>query len=205
MFKHLFATMNDVLDDILRQLPSASGALRAELQQELQALKAISDDCIEQWLLFEEKLGLTLVFPDEPQPEPPAPLEHPVSAPAKEPVPVEGKSAQEFIRGQGYYKLLMYDQAIHEFEMLVNREPDFLLARAYLAMGYLRKGNTAESARHFSLLVDLTENAQMKALSYNAMGCIQFQNRNLEQALEYFKKAYHADPECLELLSATDD
>lgn len=218
MFKHLFATMNEVLDEILLQLPNAKGALKAELEDELGALKAISDDCIEHWLLFEEKLGKTLSVENasvpsmsapaadpEQQPDLPDLPDLPLSAEADQPYEAEGREAAEFIRGQGFYMLLMYEQATREFEALLAREPDFLLARAYLAMGYLRQGDTAEAARHFTLLLALTENKQMKAISYNAMGCIQFQNRNLEQALEYFKKAYHADPDCLELFSVSNE
>ncbi|MFD7524014.1 tetratricopeptide repeat protein [Paenibacillus chitinolyticus] len=212
MFKHLFATMNEVLDEILLQLPNAKGALKAELEEELGALKAISDDCIEHWLLFEEKLGKTLsvgnasVTSSLASASDSNQLQN-VPQPAEEAQPhsAEGKDAVEFIRGQGFYMLLMYEQATREFEALLTREPDFLLARAYLAMGYLRQGDNEEAARHFTLLLALTENKQMKAISYNAMGCIQFQNRNLEQALEYFKKAYHADPDCLELFSASNE
>ncbi|MFS0837922.1 tetratricopeptide repeat protein [Paenibacillus sp. 1P03SA] len=211
MFKHLFATMNEVLDEILLQLPNAKGALKAELEDELAALKAISDDCIEHWLLFEEKLGKTLSVENASVPSMSAPVPDPQqpdlspAAEADQPNQAEGREAAEFIRGQGFYMLFMYEQATREFEALLVREPDFLLARAYLAMGYLRQGDTAEAARHFTLLLALTENKQMKAISYNAMGCIQFQNRNLEQALEYFKKAYHADPDCLELFSASNE
>ncbi|MDT2275603.1 tetratricopeptide repeat protein [Paenibacillus larvae] len=39
----------------------------------------------------------------------------------------------------------MYRQAIQEFEKLVQKEPDFLLARIYLAMGYLKQGELPEA------------------------------------------------------------
>jgi Tfp pilus assembly protein PilF len=65
-------------------------------------------------------------------------------------------------------------------------------------MGYLRKGEFHEAYRHFQFLLPLTDNMKMKAISYNAMGCIQVQNKNMQIAYEYFKKAYHHDPATLE-------
>lgn len=190
MFKHLFTTMNEVLDEIAKRYSTATGAEKASLEEQLQVLKAMSDEFIESWLLFEEKMG-TVISPDK---DPSKWLHNNLLD--LEP----GKQSEQFARGQGYYKLLMYDQAILEFEQLVRREPDFLLARIYLAMAYLRNGNAADAYRHFQFLLPLTENSKMKAISYNAMGCIQLQNQNMEKACEYFKKAYASSPECIEPL-----
>jgi hypothetical protein len=38
----------------------------------------------------------------------------------------------------------------------------------------------------------------MKAISYNAMGCIQAENQNMDKALEYFRLAHSADPTSVE-------
>lgn len=194
VFKHLFSTMNEILDQIAKQYPKATGAKKAELDEQLQVLKTMSDEFIESWLLFEEKMGAVLT----PHADPSKWLHHnllELGPPAKQ--------SEQFSRGQGYYKLLMYDRAIAEFEELVRREPDFLLARIYLAMAYLRSGETADAYRHFQFLLPLTENDKMKAISYNAMGCIQMQNHNMEVACQYFKKAFDSSPECVEPLIAS--
>ncbi len=60
-----------------------------------------------------------------------------------------GLRSETFRRGQGYYKLLMFEQAIAEFEQLVRQYGDFLIARLYLAMGYLQKGDLDERAGIF--------------------------------------------------------
>jgi tetratricopeptide (TPR) repeat protein len=189
MFKHLFVTMNEILDEIIKEYPSMSGKEKDELEEQLQVLKTMSDECIDSWLLFEEKMGKFYG-------------NSPVSTKHlhKEllDLDVPGKMSSEFVRGQGYYKLFMYDQAIKEFEILVEFQPEFLLARIYLAMGYLRKGDYGEAYRHFQFLLPLTEDTKMKAISYNAMGCIQVQNHNLEKAFEYFQKAFNTDPSCME-------
>jgi len=196
MFKHLFSTMNEVLEQIQREYPHTSGKKREALDEQLQVLKAMSDEFIESWLQFEEKLGkLYSAAPDHPQ--------H-----LKSELPeldISGKQSEEFKRGQGFYKLNMYDQAIREFEALLARQPDFVLARMYVAMGYLRKEEYGEAYRHFQFVLPLTDNTKMKAISYNAMGCIQIQNQNMEKAFEYFQQAYRHDPSCVEPLINLDE
>ena len=185
MFNHLFASMNEMLNEVASELPSATGTKRKELQEKLRALKAMSDACIEEWLLFEEKwakvtqqtgdslLNLT-ADPFDPE--------------------FSGKRDDRFIRGQGYYKLHMFNEAIDAFAPLVETQPDFSLARIYLAMSYLRKGEAEESYSHFHFLSQLTDNLQLRAISFNAMGCIQAQQRNMEKAFEFFDMAYRTDP-----------
>jgi tetratricopeptide (TPR) repeat protein len=195
MFKHVFATMNEVLDLILKDYQTANGGQKVKLDEELQALKAMSDECVEQWLCFEEKLGQIY---DSKVPEI-------MPAMKKEFDQNAGKKTLEFNRGQGYYFLSMFDEAILEFQALIQQQPDFMLARVYLAMGYMRKGDFTEANRHFQFLLPLTESSKMKAITYQAMGCIQYQRDNLDKAYEYFRKAYHEDPTCIEPLLLLDE
>jgi tetratricopeptide (TPR) repeat protein len=194
MFKHLFASMNEMLDEVMSQYSSAKGSTKRELHEKLRAIKTMSDECIEEWLLLEEKLGqfmnannITLGGP---------------GAYAFDPLDPEvaGKRSDLFVRGQGYYKLHMFEEAIEQFETLIQREPHFTLGRIYLAMAYLKKGDAEESYSQFQFLSQLTENLQMKAISYNAMGCIQAQNQNMDKACEYFNLAYRTDPSSVEPL-----
>lgn len=183
MFKHLFASMNEMLDEVTSQYATATGVRKKQLQEKLKALKAMSDTFIEEWLLFEEKLAAFH------QQHHPAPLTNDYTDPE-----MVGKRSDAFSKGQGYYKLLMFDEAIREFSEMVHKQPDFTLARMYLAMSYLRKGDIAESYSHFHFLSQLTENNQMRAISYNAMGCIQAHHSNMDKAFEYFNLAFQTDP-----------
>lgn len=201
MFKQLFASMNDALDDIITQLPMASGALRAELEERLSVLKAMSDTCIEEWLLFEEKMG-KLTGKEEPealalQLEPAESITEEFHPPAQTAAPKEN-AEDSFSKGQGYYKLHMFRDAVEEFEQVVHLQPDFLMARIYLAMSYLRCGEFSDAYRHFQFLVPLTDDRKMKAISYNAMGYIQAEKQNMDKALEYFRLAHSADPSSVE-------
>ena len=179
MFKPLFESMHEVLDDIMKEYPASSGNRKHELEEQLRSLKAISDSYIEEWLQFEEKMSLVT---SQMQNEDSSDWMH------------HGLSSETFRRGQGYYKLFMFEQAIKEFEKLVAEYGDFLIARMYLAMGYLQKGELDEASRHFHLIVPLTENRKFLAIAYNALGCVHAKKGNHEQACEYFQKAMDLDP-----------
>lgn len=221
MFKQLFASMNGALDDILSRLPSSCGKERKELEERLSVLKAMSDTCIEEWLLFEEKMGLLtegesaagaspknqlLGKPDLPAvtalpPQAPVGFMNEPSKPKAAPASHGLKkklSLASFSKGQGYYKLSMYKQAVEELERVVETQPDDLLARMYLAMAYFHSEEYTEAYRHFQIVVPLTDDLKMKAVSYNAMGCIQAERQNLDKALELFRLAHSADPASIE-------
>jgi tetratricopeptide (TPR) repeat protein len=211
MLQHIFAVMNEALDDIIRQYPKADPAQRQELDKEANVLKEMSDQFIEHWLKFEEKLARLHEFnhfdPAAPQssslPEEVAELEG-FEQPFDDFPPFgmhqgmhPGKETEPFAKGQGYYKLQMFPEAVKEFNLLLEQYPDFVLARVYLAMGYLRMGESAEAYQHFQFLLPLTNDGKMKAISYNAMGCIQARRENMEKARELFRLAYLTDPASL--------
>ncbi len=144
MFKHLFASMNEMLDEVMSEYPSSTAVKRKHLKEKLRALKAMSDSCIEEWLLFEEKLGqmmqatgmVSLLDSADPlDPE------------------FAAKRSDLFVRGQGFYKLHMYSEAIDQFAELLHNQPDFTLARIYLAMSYFHQGHTEDSYSHFQFFV----------------------------------------------------
>lgn len=179
MFKHIFSTMHEVLDEIIQQYPTAPESKMPEIYEKMEVLKAMSDAMIEEWLLFEEKLGKTL---------------HSLTQHQSALALSSGDQSEAFQKGQGYYQLWMFDRAVRELQKVVQKEPDFLPARLYLALAYMQLGEFAEAHRHFQFLLPLTEQKQMKAISYNAMGCIQIQNKNIEKAQEYFTLAFKTDP-----------
>lgn len=57
MFQHLFAVMNETLDQITLEYPSSSPERRLQLDEQIYLLKQACDSLIEQWLVFEEKLS----------------------------------------------------------------------------------------------------------------------------------------------------
>lgn len=191
MLKQLFATMNDTLDEVIQHYQTADDKGKQDLHKKLDVLKSMSDSFIELWLQFEEKLSLALqsIANNGSKDAAKSITEH---------LPNGSGAAEFFKKGYGYSQLLMYDNAIREFEKALELAPDFLLARLHLAFVYMRVDHDAEAYRHFRFIISLTDEAQVKAIAYNAMGCIQAKNANIEQAQQLFKLAYSADPSCVE-------
>ncbi|MEO3947514.1 tetratricopeptide repeat protein [Gorillibacterium sp. CAU 1737] len=197
MFKELFASMNEALDGILTDYADANESEFVDLGRQLRQLKSMSDSCLEEWLQFEERLAScrTLMGEEEVFPEPASCLAVGSSEETEFEQPPE---SEHFGKGQGYYKLSMFSEAAQSFERLISDYPDFIHGRVYLAMAYLRLGELEDAYRHFKWLVPMTNNARLKAISYSAMGCIQIQHQNLDQAYRYFKLADQTDSSCME-------
>jgi tetratricopeptide (TPR) repeat protein len=199
MFKQLFAAMNETLDEIIGEYPNASPSERRELDGQLEALRSMSENCLEEWLRFEDRLGEVNPKEDSPKQGPMKGMTVVMPLSLMEPKTALPEACAEiFAKGQGYYKLYMFEQAIRLFKELVRKQPDFLLARVYLAMAYLRLGDHMEACRQFHFILPLTEDKKLRAITYNALGCIHVMNRNLEKACEYFKLAYSDDPDSIE-------
>ncbi|MWC28505.1 tetratricopeptide repeat protein [Paenibacillus sp. MMS18-CY102] len=223
MFAHLFATMNDKLDEIRRLYPRATGNGRDHLDRQLDTLKEMSDTIVEQWLLFEEKLA-DFLDQSKPAASPSlnanaaakaasAPERHaasketaaaaaatqsagapPPSNDGQEEWSLSTEVAIQISKGQGYFKLHMFKHAATELEQAISMAPDCQLARMFLAMTHMHLQQWNEAQRHFQILISLTNYAKWRAIGYNALGCIQAVGMNLELAEHYFLKAHDADP-----------
>jgi tetratricopeptide (TPR) repeat protein len=191
IFEQLFMTMNELLTEISSRYGTATTQERINLDDQLAMLKKLSDEYMEQWLDFEEKLAGFYVE----HPTVPASTVSYIKDESNEPPVVQSEA--NFTKAQGFYKLYMFEHAVKELETLIRQQPDDLLARMYLAMGYLRLGEDGDAYPHFQMILPMTENKQLKAISYNAMGCIQIKKKNLQKAMEYFSLSYQLDPACL--------
>jgi tetratricopeptide (TPR) repeat protein len=191
IFEQLFMTMNELLTEITSRYGTATTQEKVNLDDQLTMLKKMSDEYMEQWLDFEEKLAAFYVN------NPPIPAS---TVNYINPVSDQQSMAQleaGFVKAQGFYKLYMFEHAVKELEKLIKQQPDDLLARMYLAMGYLRLGADGDAYPLFQMILPLTENKQLKAISYNAMGCIQMKKKNLQKAMEYFSLSHQLDPACI--------
>ncbi len=192
MFQHVFAEMNDMLDEIIKSYPSAEGLNKQELQQKWSLLKRMSDGMLDEWLMFEEKMSQIR----ERELEKPGSLE-----PEQEAVTALPELHLEyFSRGQGYFKLQMYPQAIDQFSRVVNDYPDSALARFYLALAHLSLEQMYESETHLQQIMLLKGSTRLKGLVCNALGCIQAKLSNPEAACSLFAQALQYDPTLTEPL-----
>ena len=180
MFQHVFAEMNDMLEEIVKHYPTAQETQKQLMIQRWNMLKTMSDGIIEEWLSFEDKMGIfreyTLlppIFPLGTTPE---------------------METESFVRGQGYFKLMMYRQAIQQFSVIISEVPDSLLARTYIAMAHLHLEETTEALKQFEWILSVTDHKRLRAMIYNALGCIQVKLSDTVKAQEYFTLALKNDP-----------
>lgn len=187
MFQHVFAEMNEILDEIAQSYSSAKGAHKQELSQKWQLLKHMSDGIIEEWLCFEEKMGAIREgwgFPEVPYG-----------------MVLQETGCEAFIKGQGYYKLLMFEQAVDQFGEVTDQYPDSLMARIYLAMAYLQMSNEQQAAHNFEWILTLTDNKRLRSIIYNVLGCIEAKGNRMDRAQKYFSLAHQMDPSMPEPLA----
>ncbi|WP_410514844.1 hypothetical protein PaeBR_10925 [Paenibacillus sp. BR2-3] len=184
MFQHLFAEMNEMLQEIVIHYPTAEGTRREELLCKYNLLRRLSDNVMDEWLAFAEKMnnfsqGTDLSYAQEEEP------------PQRE---APELSMESFVRGQGYYKLLMYPQCIEQFKAVISRYPDSLSGRLYLAMSYLHQGEGETAWEHLNHMITLVRNRKLKAMVYNAMGCIRASQKRYPEAQELFGLSLQHDP-----------
>lgn len=196
MFQHVFAEMNDMLDEIIKRYPSAEGLKKQELLQKWNLLKRMSDSVIDEWLMFEEKMSQVR----EQNMRPAAKLE-----PEQEAVTALPELHLEcFSRGQGYFKLQMYPQAIMQFSRVVDDYPDSALARYYLGLSHIHLEQNAEAQKHLHRILHLNGSPRLKGLVCNALGCIEAKQANPKAAQMLFAQALQHDPTLTEPLYNMD-
>ncbi|GGG05047.1 tetratricopeptide repeat protein [Paenibacillus aceti] len=179
MFQHMFAEMNEMLDEISKFYPMAQGTQKQELTHKWNLLKNMSDGIIEEWLSFEEKMGSVRENWNE--------------ADASSYVLPEMK-CDAYEKGEGYYKLLMFSKALEQFKIVVQGYPDSLVGRTYLAMCHLHLQQLSEAASHFTAVLERATSSRLRSIIYNALGCIEAQRGKRLKAKEYFALAHQSDP-----------
>lgn len=177
MFKQLFEVMNETLDEIMEDYPTAEGSHKQLLTDQLEVLKSMSDHCVEEWLSFEEKLGNFRQMKDL--------------------TDIEANPLwddEHYTRGKGYFELMMFPEAIREFEEVIRRYPDLVPPNFYLALSHLQDHNYHEAYHYFNTVLPLTDDCKVKAVSYNAMGCIHAVDKDMSKACQLFQLAHETDP-----------
>ncbi|MBB6674096.1 tetratricopeptide repeat protein [Cohnella nanjingensis] len=182
MIRPFFSAMNDALDDLIARYPHASSEEKIRLEEQWNVLKTLSDDIIELWLQFEDKMAAYRQIREHPAADAPQALEE----------------AEEiwtpFVKGQGYFKLHMFGEASRLFDEMLKRDAELIVARLFLAMCRMHLGEFDEAQRHFRLIAATSDEPKLQAIAYNALGCVQAVFANLKQAQCYFHKAMETDP-----------
>ncbi len=180
MFQHLFAEMNDALDEIEKYYSAAPAEKKQELLRKWNLLKQMSDGIMDDWMSFEEKMARI--------------RESGLFRGTDPFTMIPELKLQSFVKGQGYFKLLMYQHAAEEFARVVEMYPESLMSRLYLAMSYLHLEETHVAAKELNRILLNSDQPRLKALAYNALGCIHAKHTDLEQALSCFALSLQHDP-----------
>ncbi|KAA9006272.1 hypothetical protein F4V43_04740 [Paenibacillus spiritus] len=197
MFQQMFAEMNDMLSDIAARYAGAGDSERRELMEKYRMLRRLSDEALDEWLVFAEHLSRfrqAAGVGDEDGGDPQeAPFSGPAGSAAEEAEPPE-LAMDQFVRGQGYYKLQMYPQCVASFLEVLDSYPDSLPARLYLAMSHLYQDERAEARTHLEHMLQHVRGRRLKAMLLNAIGCIAAGQRQFGEAEELFLLAAKHDP-----------
>lgn len=186
MLEHVFAKMNMLLNELFHKYPYATGKRKQKLHHQLSLLCMMSDCIIEEWLQFEEKLSNLLKKLKQNDL-----LSH-LSSNDKQQIMLDNSNLYQ--RGQGYYILRMYKQAILYLKQASRLQPKCRHIQAYLGMSYLHISRYKDAHYHFHYLITLTTDKSVKAIAYNALGCICAKQRQLVVAIVYFQIAHQLDP-----------
>lgn len=205
--KHLFCSLMERLNGIEEKwLASETKEKKERLQQEVIELRQVSDEILDSWLVFEERLSQFYkeVELDMSKTKVKEPFDHipddiaekilneikktaePKSASSMVSY-LSGDVARIFRKGQGYYSLLMYPHASKHFKEVVQLEPDLEIARMFLAFSEMMSGSWDEADRHFQLLSNTTDQKILKATVLNAQGCMLAAHQEWDQALYHFE------------------
>jgi tetratricopeptide (TPR) repeat protein len=177
VIRQWFAALHSTLDELIFRYPHATDEEKNELMAQFSQLKSLSDEVLEHWLQYEDKLSYFMDMAQQGAAHAPPELQ-----------------LADFQKGQGYFKLSMFSQAAQHLEKTVQQYPDLLSARLYLGMSRMHLKEWDEAQRHFRMIAALADEPRLKAVAYNALGCIQAVFARLDQARQFFLKALEADP-----------
>ncbi|MBS3886199.1 MAG: tetratricopeptide repeat protein [Dethiobacter sp.] len=210
-FTQIFAALEGVEDEL--EKVGSDQEKRQDCYEHLLELRKRMDRCVELWLRFEEKINeiqekydfflpdelpdsflqaFVKVLPDKEQ------KNMPPDRGVGESLLLQSDheaSIRSFRRGLGFLELAMMDEAIREFETVINQEPDILLAHLCLGVAYAERGMADEAMRELRLVQALTGDPQTNAIVHNALGNVYAHREQYDLALEEFSKVIELDSE----------
>ncbi len=186
---------------------------RETLINNLLNLRILMDQYVKHWLTFEEKVNklqkqFNFTLPDvlpegflqgiELEPE--RDLDEPTIEENKAPeeysfLKLESEQGiNSFRKGLGFWDLAMLEEAIQEFEKVVEFEPNFIFGHFCLGLAYSQKGFNNKALSKLRLVKALSRDSQLNAFVFNSMGNIYASEKRYDEALSEFCKAIEEDP-----------
>ncbi|KEO84294.1 tetratricopeptide repeat protein [Tumebacillus flagellatus] len=109
--------------------------------------------------------------------------------------PRDEQMVLSFRRGVGYFDLLMFPEAMEEFQRVLEIDGNFLVARLYLAFGCLAQGEYERASRHLNEITGREEDEFLQATIHSTYGHIFVAQEEYESALVEFETAAKLAPD----------
>ncbi len=174
------------LSDIEADYEQATPNDRCRLREEFHQLHQEVHDLLEGWILLEEHVASILkIHPDLAEEE----------EELGEEFYLDRQAVRSFRQGQGYYQLQMFTEARPYFRDVVEKEPEFLLGRLYLALSDFQQGKWMDAYRQFQLVAATSDSPRFSAFAHHMLGCIHVQRNQDELAIKQFERCLSTDEE----------
>lgn len=190
--------MKQKVEEIARLLPTKDENLKRALDEQVEAMKMMSDTILDEWIQLEEVM-LTKIGAHFPNIlSQPSIQDFKSNVPSK--TPILGVSSimshadkKDFYRAKGYYDLGLYHKSYDVLIEYIQNEPDDEYARLFLAYSALFIERIEEALQHFSLLKSASKDSKIRAVCLNAIGIIHFEEMQFEGANHSFRQAIQED------------
>jgi tetratricopeptide (TPR) repeat protein len=100
----------------------------------------------------------------------------------------EGGTLKEWEQGKAFYHLMMFSQAIPLLEKVLDSNPDFELARLFLAHSLLATQQLEKAKYHLQFLLNTTRSDDLYHLAANGLACLEGTLKAYDLAHHYFEK-----------------
>jgi len=193
LIEQWFEALRMKAETVERQWQGASQGEKVQLAEQLFELRKVSDQIVDLWLQFEEKLsavirqikmaegqGISQTEPEE--------GESPVLEEKPHPY------LHVYRKGEGFYHLRLYKDAKRCFADLLKESPDWESGRLYYAYSLLFSDEKEEAMKQFRLLSKSAVSPQVAGISHNAIGCILAEEEQWLEAAQAFKAALEVQP-----------
>lgn len=207
-----FDWMEEALAQIESIYPRCSTEVQRELADRFRHLQDVSDGWLDAWLLLQERFRdviekypelagqndtSTAFFPPAVQPDNKEVGEAGPDLQSDESLKfwVDERAMQQFRIGQGYYNLWMFSDAMSQFLQVVDDEPDFVLARLYLALTYFQQEQWERAETEFQLVLETAPHPEFLRFCHHMLGCLFVRQKKDVKAVRHFSRALEMDVE----------
>ncbi|WP_232696384.1 tetratricopeptide repeat protein [Brevibacillus daliensis] len=189
-----FMELQKRLERLEQEWPKATKEKKEELYREILQLRSYSDQMIDLWLKYEEKLNEVCRY-----------VQHEKAFPKKyekvlemndDSIGTSGIAHQQerFKRAEGYYQLRLYDLAQKELAPLVEEMPNWEFGRLYYAYSLYFCNQKELAMKEFRLVSKTAISPQIVSISCNALGCMLGEEQKWIEAIPVYEKAIEVRP-----------